>query len=94
MRRGVGGFPGLVTVIERCAELVQAGQVVACRARQWIVPIERSGTRISCGELSGFTGDQPVDFGFFFGGEVKLPALGVGAVMVLPRGHNFLLERG
>jgi hypothetical protein len=94
MGRGVGGFPDPVTVIERCAELVQSHQVVACRARQWIVPIERAGTRITCSELSGFTGDQPVDFGFFFGDEVQVPALAVSAGMMLPRGHNFLLERG
>lgn len=74
--RGVSLFPKSVTDVERCAELVQSRSIVVRRTGERILSVKGAGGAIFCLEFRGLTGDQPVNFAFFLGDEVKLPAFG------------------
>ena len=57
------------------------------------MPVEGSGERILCIELSALPGDQSIDFAFFFGNGVEMPALARLVIGCLSRSQDFALKR-
>lgn len=76
LSRNVSLFPETVTFIQRGTELIQSRAIIIDRTGQRILSIKDTGGEILRVEFLRHTGDQPVDFAFFLGDEVKLPALG------------------